>query len=476
MALLWQALRFPELPLDVFRRGCADEPLMAVIDGQRLLAVSRTAAAEGVCPGMRPAQARSLCPELQLVQRKPHLEQDSLRRLADGLLQFSGWVSRQPPLELVLEIGGSLRLFGGMTGLQQQLNAHLQQLGLHWQTAVAPTAAAAGLFCRAGGGTLLTQRAALAEQLAALPIQVLELTPEQTRALSGLGLQTLGDCLRLPSAELGRRLGGTLSEQLQRALGERPDPRPSHRPRPVFHGELALPAAAHDSTAVLFALQRLLQDLRALLISLQAGVQRVHLQLQHEDHAATLLLLGLQDPSRDVERLLAVANERLQRTPLKAPVTGLILEARHLLPLAARPADLLQQGQAARMSWQQLTERLGARLGDTAISGLGTAPDHRPERAWHMPAPAGDRQQTASPHRPLWLLPEPKPLACRDGLPEHRGRLQLCQGPERIEGGWWDGQDISRDYYQAQAADGSRLWVFRDRRHPGRWFLHGYFG
>ena len=476
MSLLWQALRFPELPLDVFRRGCDDEPLMAVVDAQRLLTVSRTAAADGVSPGMRPAQARSLSPDLQLVQRRPDLEQDSLRRLADGLLQFSGWVSRQPPFELVLEIGGSLRLFGGMAGLQQQLNRHLQQLGLHWQSAVAPTAAAACLFCRVGGDTLFTEREALAARLAALPIHAMELTPAQTRALSGLGLLTLGDCLRLPAAELGRRLGDTLSEQLQRALGERPDPRPNHRPRPVFHGELALPAAAHDSAAVLFALQRLLRDLQALLTGLQAGVQRVRLRLLHEDHAATPLLLGLQGLSRDGERLLVVARERLQRTPLKAPVTGLILEARHLLPLTASPTDLLRHGQTARMSWQQLTERLGARLGEAAISGLGTVADHRPERAWHMPAPASDRQQTASPHRPLWLLPEPQQLACRNGLPEHHGQLQLCQGPERIESGWWDGQDISRDYYQARAADGSRLWVFQDRRQPGRWFLHGYFG
>lgn len=476
MAQLWQALRFPELPLDVFRRGCADEPLMAVIDEQRLLAVSRTATAEGVCPGMRPAQARSLSPQLQLLQRRPDLEQDSLRRLADGLLQFSGWVSRQPPLELVLEIGGSLRLFGGISGLQQQLRQHMEQLGLRWQTAVAPTAAAASLFCRAGDEILLTQPAALATRLAALPIQVLELTPTQTRALTGLGLLTLGDCLRLPSAELGRRLGEALNRQLQQALGEQPDPRPGHRPRPVFRGELALPAAADDSTAVLFALQRLLQDLQAMLTGLQAGVQRVRLQLLHEDHTTTSLLLGLQSPGRDGDRLLAVSRERLQRTPLKAPVTGLVLEARHLLPLTASPGDLLQQGQTARLSWQQLTERLAARLGNAAISGLGTAPDYRPERAWRMPEPAAAGQQTAGPHRPLWLLPAPKPLASHNGRPEHHGPLQLCQGPERIEAGWWDGQDVSRDYYQARATDGSRLWIFRDRRPPGRWFLHGYFG
>ena len=47
-------------------------------------------------------------------------------------------------------------------------------------------------------------------------------------------------------------------------------------------------------------------------------------------------------------------------------------------------------------------------------------------------------------------------------------------GPERIETGWWRGQDIHRDYYIVETDRGSRLWIFR-RHEDGRWFLHGSF-
>lgn len=47
---------------------------------------------------------------------------------------------------------------------------------------------------------------------------------------------------------------------------------------------------------------------------------------------------------------------------------------------------------------------------------------------------------------------------------------------ERIETGWWDGREIARDYYTAVDARGARLWVFREREPPHRWFLHGVFG
>jgi protein ImuB len=35
---------------------------------------------------------------------------------------------------------------------------------------------------------------------------------------------------------------------------------------------------------------------------------------------------------------------------------------------------------------------------------------------------------------------------------------------------------VQRDYYVARTHAGIRLWVFRERRAPEGWFLHGVFG
>jgi protein ImuB len=74
----------------------------------------------------------------------------------------------------------------------------------------------------------------------------------------------------------------------------------------------------------------------------------------------------------------------------------------------------------------------------------------------------------------LWLLPEPIPVQ-KDPLVRVPADLSLVAGPERIESGWWDGADAVRDYYVAEDAGGSCLWVFRELR-EGRWFVHGIFG
>ena len=147
----------------------------------------------------------------------------------------------------------------------------------------------------------------------------------------------------------------------------------------------------------------------------------------------------------------------------------------------------------------QLVERLRARLGAEAVQGVGIVPEHRPESAWRIAEPGkepgkgdipilserkGDmpisgealRQKSACPlFRPLWLLAEPQLLGGGE-RPRYEGALEIEEGPERIESGWWDGHDVRRDYYVARTQAGVRLWVFHERTTQGRWFLHGIFG
>ena len=48
----------------------------------------------------------------------------------------------------------------------------------------------------------------------------------------------------------------------------------------------------------------------------------------------------------------------------------------------------------------------------------------------------------------------------------------LLSGPERIECGWWDGDEAKRDYFVAELERGALGWIFRE---AGEWHLHGLF-
>ena len=70
------------------------------------------------------------------------------------------------------------------------------------------------------------------------------------------------------------------------------------------------------------------------------------------------------------------------------------------------------------------------------------------------------------PDRPTWLLPQPVPL---------HAHVRIVSGPERLESGWWDGDDVRRDYYVLETAQGQRAWAYADPGHRDGWMLHGWF-
>ena len=76
----------------------------------------------------------------------------------------------------------------------------------------------------------------------------------------------------------------------------------------------------------------------------------------------------------------------------------------------------------------------------------------------------------------MWLLPRHSRCESQRGRPRHGGALELLEGPERIESGWWDGGDIARDYYVAQGRHWRACCGSIANATAHAWFLHGIFG
>lgn len=474
--MLWLGVHLPQLPAEVFTRaGTVREPFVVVSGqgAQRVVAAPGPAAAKaGIAAGMTLSASSALAPGLFAFSRDEASEEAALARLAAWAGRFTPAVCLLPPNEVALEVGASLRLFGGLDNLLSLAADGLGELGYTAQTAAAPTLLGAIFLSRARPGTRVTHIDRLEPELSSLPVDALDLSPETLDTLRGLGVGCIGDCRKLPRPGLARRIGAELSRSLDRALGTRPDPRDFFVPPPGFSGRLALPAEASGAEPLLFAARRLLLELEGYLEARGAGAGGLLLTLCHREERSTRVELGLLCPARDPLRLLGLLRERLLRTKIPEPVSAVELSVEDILPFSPGNRELWKDAaRDAGEAWPELVERLKSRLGGKAVRGLAAAAEHRPERAFVATEPSGVNAPDAALHfgpRPFWLLPRPVAL--------ERENVTLLCGPERIETGWWDGDEVRRDYFVAEDPQGARLWVFRERGGHGRWFLHGIFG
>ncbi|MCB1800638.1 MAG: DNA polymerase Y family protein, partial [Gammaproteobacteria bacterium] len=466
--MLWLGLYFPQLPLEVCVRGRQQAGPLAIVESragrEQVSRCNAAARACGVAPGMALPAALALCGELAVQRRDRAGEGRALEELAAWAYQFSARISFEPSL-LLLEVGASQRLFGGLATLLGQLQRELEQLGYSARHALAPTPTAAGLLARNRPGCTVTGTAGLRDAVAPLALDCLTREARARALVRHIGLATIGDVLALPRAELARRLGPQLTGLLDRLLGDAPDPRAEWSPPQTFGQTVELLGEIGQCTALVFPARRLMVALCGFLRGLGGGAQRLQWTLQHRDLAATRFGMGLLDPSRDPDHMLAVFRERIERLVLPAPVIAISLQVDDWLAFAEHSLTLPVGETLDARPDPALLERLGNRLGEQHVRGLRCLADHRPERAWQLcrPGEPGDSGTARALSQPPWLLPQPRPLQDCDGVPAYGdGLLRLHSLPERIEAGWWDGFDITRDYFVAHSPAGERLWVFRD--------------
>jgi protein ImuB len=468
----WLAIRLPHLSLDLITRAqrCSQLPL-AITDRpdrrDRIIDCNPAALSGGVKPGMPLTAALGILETLQATERDRQAEQQALQRLAAWCYQYSNQVvvpSARPGL--FLEAGASERLFGPPEALSRRIEEKLVQLGYHAMTGTAPTPEAAWLA--AAGAQHIPSSGHIRRQLASLPLNRLHLDAAQLLSMERMGFRRLRDLLRLPRKALNRRFGPALPDYLDRLLGVRPDLRPMYQPPESYSAKLELPAEIQASQALLFPLRRMVEELCGVLRGGDHALQSLRITLSHEDHPDSLLEPGLQSPSQDPARLMTVLRERIERLRLPQAVRSICLEVPRLLKLDAGQHTLFRDTPAERQQdIEQLAERLQARLGDSAVSGITGVEDHRPEYSWRQRPLHEPPECTSLAHRPAWLFPRPR--RCRIE------NYEILAGPERIESGWWDGRDCRRDYFIVRDTHGSTLWAFHEYKPRRGWYLHGIF-
>lgn len=468
----WVCIVFPQLALDGAQRVHPEpEQPLALLAGTPQRRVLQTVNAAARVLGLRPGQsltaAHALVKQFACVEYDP-LEIERLQQfLAAWAYRFSSQVSLYYPRALLFEIESSLGLFGPWPQLEARLRKELTELGFRHRIVAAPNPAAARILANGYDGLAVADDSALMQALASLPVDRAGLEPQAATALSRMGLRSLAQVQALPRHTLARRFDTSLLKHLDALSGQRPLALDFYQPPDQFDARIELNFDVQSHQALLFPLRRLTGDLSAFLCGRDSGVQRFDLHLEHAQAQDSVIKVGLLSAEREPSMLFELARGRLEQVQVTAPVRGVRLVAEDLPVFVPQRQDLFDDRPQQTLPWEQLRERLRARLGDEAVQGLRFQADHRPECAWQA---ATDHQACPSLNkvrRPGWLLPQPTLLA------EHG--VQILMGPERIESGWWDGADVRRDYYLVQTRAGQQGWAYRTVGQGDGLWLQGWF-
>ena len=479
--MLWVALELPSLPLQIAERAGASREPLVISEGatQRptVACANEAARAAGIREGQAVAAAKALAGDIRVLARDEAAERDALQRLA-------AWAGQFTPMAcvdaggIVLEVESCLKLFDGHAKLTAAIRRGARDLGFHATLGVAPTPLAARLFARAEARGLQVRSCLalddLRERLDDLPLFLLDRDEKTLARLTDLGVVRLRDLLGLPGEGIARRFGPELVLCLDRLMGRVADPREPYAPPPRLRSRLELPAEAEGVEALLFPLRRMLAEFEGCLRGRGCGVQRLDVWLGHTRRKRTRLPLEFASPEREADFILAIAREKLGRLTLPAATLTLELRADALLPYTPRSAAWLPGPRENALDRQRLIERLAARLGSERVFGIAVGDDHRPEKGVRLLFGAKSNLTPFS-SRPTWLLQRPQRLITENGEPSFQGRLELRAGPERIEAGWWDGEEVCRDYYVATNPRGEAYWIFREHRDRQAWYVHGVF-
>ena len=434
---------------------------------------------------------------------------------------------------VLMEVSGSLRLFGGLVRLHQLLAQRLQYFfesnqALHQ---VIRAHGATSLIALARLRLLRQHSDAAKTRVAELPMHTLTAVRPHLGVLERTGCRSWGDLVRLPRDGLARRFGAPLLEALDRARGALPDSYAWLTLPEQFDEKHELDALVIQAPALMAVVAPLLVQLQAWLLGRQSGLSAFkliwHLDKRRDVPPTGELVIRTAQPAQDLRHVARLVAEHLGQTQLPAPVHSITvqsLETQPLVDAAAATSSLLMQAHQQGDSAAQLIERLSARLGQAQVCVWQPQADHRPEQmqrwvpAQEQGVGKGRLQGTiksiaANPRiscgnslkslqnsanqalYPTWLLPEPLRLAAVTGSPVYQGPLVRLAGPQRLEAtGWLMGHDPAsgnatkpvlpaiRDYFIYRSQQAGLLWIYSERlavtpESAGQraWYLHGFF-
>jgi protein ImuB len=494
---LYVCLYVPEFPAQALMRlrpELARAPVVVLAGDpplQQVCSANAEAFKLGVAPGMTRAELDSFT-GLCVLRRSDAEERTARTVLLEAAGMFTPRIevlrSSSSAFVLVLDMTGTERIFGpasqaigsvvrSLTGLRFYVQAGASA-NFHAAVCIAPSARKEPAIIPMGRE---------AEHLHRLPLRALNLTPQQSEALSLWGLHTLGDLAALQEVELVVRLGQEGKRLRLLARGEHPHLMLPEEPVFALEEFVAFDAPVELLDSLLFVLGPMLDQLltRARNRALALASVTVKLGLdgggEHERTIKPALPVALR------EVLLKLLHLDLQAHPPPAGVISIFVQAepgdRSKVQLGLF-APQLPEALRLDITLARIAALVGQeRVGRARLLDSHSADSFKMERFVVSPANGARekrRKVTATlrrfrPALKLSVEHEGQRLAAFD-LRGKRYTVQQAYGPWRKSGDWWSSGIWSREEWDVLAhADDTLLCVLAHDLLRHQWQLEALY-
>jgi protein ImuB len=490
-------------------------PSIAVIKENNALKIhslDEAASELGLTIGLPLANARAICPHLQVFDADEALDAKTLTDIADWCDRFTPLVALDPPYGLYLDITGCAHLFGGEAAMLRLVCELLTMQGFAVSAAIAANPVCARTLNRHVHGRIIPDGEE-ADAVGPLPVSALGAGEAITVGLRRAGLKTISDVAARGRHEITARFGGAFTTLLAQALGQGDSPISPRKVPPDYIVEKRFAEPVTTEAAIMTALSRLAAMLVKAMTQHGKGARRLEASFFRTDGIVRTIMVDTGQPVTRPEVIDRLFRERLDALsdPLD-PGFGF-----DLVRLAASRSEIVVQEQRDldahvhdNDELAALIDRLTARIGARGVLVHLPQDTHIPERAvlsvsaqQHLATAADaawpERAEGEPPLRPLRLFERPEEIQViaqvPDGPPARfvwrraTHAVVRAEGPERIAMEWWrsEADVLTRDYFRVEDEAGLRFWVYRDglyereiEQQDGKaiqphWFMHGLF-
>ena len=438
------------------------------------------------------ADARVLCPTLEVVDENPGQAERLLRAIAIWCIRYTPVAAVDRPDSLLLNISGCTHLWGGEAPYIKELTRRLRSKGYAVSCGIADTVGASWALARFGEQEIIPSGE---HRTALLPFSLAALRLDEAvfDRLQRLGLRTISQIVGMPRRALRRRFGSELLLRLDQAMGAEEERLEPVLPAEPFQERLPCLEPICTAIGIGIALQRLLDSICVRLQQQGKGLRIAVFKGYRVDGKVVATQIGTNRGSNNPVHLFKLFEEKLSELEPDLGIELFTLDAPKTEDVAPLQKTLWTGAcglEDARLS--ELADRIGNKLGPGLIDRFLPAEHFWPERSFEAAKsfdqpPAG--AWPADRPRPIHLLPRPERVEVAAPIPDYppmhfRYRNLLhkvikADGPERIEQEWWIDGARHRDYYIVEDEAGARYWLFRSGHYTGdtmdQWYLHGFF-